>query len=127
MGASCGRVSPEDRDREALVELFQKCGGAVPLPGWKRQRFWCEDKDVFLWEGVTCDKQTGRVVKLMLRDNALYGQVPTEIGLLSELQEIDMADNRLSGVIPASLLRVRACLRRRPGGRSSCCLACVRI
>ena len=71
MGACSSNVSPDTVEREALKTLFKSVGGAVPLPGWKRQRFWCSERELFLWDGVTCDGDTGRVTELKLSDNNL--------------------------------------------------------
>jgi len=52
--------------------------------------------------GIT-GQSSGRVVMIDLRTNNLIGNIPPEIGLLSELDEIQMYTNQLSGVIPTEI------------------------
>eukprot|EP00607_Mallomonas_marina_P006753 CAMPEP_0182439818 /NCGR_PEP_ID=MMETSP1167-20130531/86670_1 /TAXON_ID=2988 /ORGANISM="Mallomonas Sp, Strain CCMP3275" /LENGTH=1314 /DNA_ID=CAMNT_0024633607 /DNA_START=1523 /DNA_END=5467 /DNA_ORIENTATION=- len=53
------------------------------------------------WRGVMCEH--GRIVGLSLRSTSLYGTLPTTIGLLSTLRELDLSGNRITGSIPSTL------------------------
>ena len=57
------------------------------------------------WHGVTVDT-SGSVISLDLRNNALSGQIPTELGNLASLERLWLNDNRLTGEIPAALGRL---------------------
>ena len=46
------------------------------------------------------------VVVINLMENTLHGQLPTELGLLSNLQELDFGNNQISGLIPSELGRL---------------------
>ncbi|MXW34267.1 MAG: hypothetical protein F4Z60_01150, partial [Chloroflexi bacterium] len=88
-------------DREALVALYHATGG----PNWRNDANWLSDEPLRRWYGVTTDSG-GRVVRLELSSNDLSGELPAELGQLSELQWLRMSYNQLSGVIPAELGRL---------------------
>ena len=50
------------------------------------------------WHGVTTDAD-GRVTELDLRVNRLTGEIPAELGNLTNLREMDLGSNRLTGEI----------------------------
>ena len=54
------------------------------------------------WHGVTIDA-SGRVSGLDLQDNALSGQIPSDLGNLTGLEHLRLNDNQLTGEIPAAL------------------------
>lgn len=51
----------------------------------------------------TTGQSSGRVVTVDLRTNNLIGTIPPEIGLLSEVDEIQMYRNQLNGEIPSEI------------------------
>lgn len=53
------------------------------------------------WSGVTCT--SGHVTDLYLFGKNLSGEIPPELGDLSELQVLILSNNQLSGVIPVEL------------------------
>jgi len=56
------------------------------------------------WTGVLVDEDTGRVKELWLRANGLTQAMPDALGLLSELQVLDLGENPgLGGPLPAAL------------------------
>ena len=87
-----------ETDREALVTLYNATDGE----NWNRSRNWLSDAPLGEWYGVFTDDD-GRVTVLWLHVNALSGEIPAELGSLSQLERLLLADNELSGEIPAEL------------------------
>ena len=88
---------PSD-DREALIAFYHATGG----PQWTNRTNWLTDAPLGEWHGVTTG-ENGRVIELFLRENDLSGELPSELGSLSELTLLDLDMNRLTGGIPAQL------------------------
>ena len=85
-------------DREALVALYNATGGT----NWTNNTNWLTNAPIGQWHGVTTDAN-GRVTKLYLQENVLSGQIPTELGSLSNLENLVLWGNELTGTIPAEL------------------------
>ena len=88
-------------DREALVALYNATGGA----NWANNANWLTNAPISQWHGVTTDA-SGLVTSLGLNDNQLSGTMPTQLGSLSNLQELNLTRNQLTGTIPAELGRL---------------------
>lgn len=82
---------------EALVALYTSTDG----DHWGNNEGWLESATPCSWYGVTCE--AGRVNKLILWNNLLKGNIPTELENLSNLQELSLSFNQLSGTIPSEL------------------------
>ena len=85
-------------DRAALAALYNATDGA----NWPRQRNWLSNAPMGEWHGVTTDSD-GRVTELDLSQNQLTGDIPAELGDLTNLEWLDLPINRLTGEIPAEL------------------------
>ena len=86
-------------DRPVLISLYHTTDG----PNWIESGDWLSDRPIGEWYGVATDDE-GRVIELLLGDNRLSGQVPAELGSLSNLERIDFSGNStLSGPLPESL------------------------
>ena len=85
-------------DREALIALYQATNGA----NWRNSANWLSDAPLATWHGVTTDK-SGRVTALDLSENGLSGEIPSELGHLTNLTGLLLAKNELSGAIPSEL------------------------
>lgn len=96
-GESCAQVSAQDS--LALVALYQATGG----PAWHNAEGWLTGP-VASWHGVTVEEN--RVTQLQLFDNQLTGTIPTELGRLTNLNELLLNGNQLTGSIPTALGRL---------------------
>ena len=89
----------ESPDKAALTALYDGMGGS----GWIQQRYWNSAKPVGDWYGVTANN-AGRVIALDLYRMGLSGPLPPEIGDLTYLEELSIAQNPgLSGSLPPEL------------------------
>ena len=87
-----------EADREALVALYNATDGE----NWNGSHNWLSDAPLGEWDGVTTDAD-GRVTALRLYSNSLSGEIPAELGGLSNLRSLDLYSNGLIGEIPAEL------------------------
>ena len=71
-------------------------------PNWTNNTHWLSDRPLGEWYGVTTDGP-GRVTALHLPGNQLIGEMPKELGSLSNLQVLYLSSNQLSGEIPEEL------------------------
>ena len=96
-GSSC---APEDslEDREVLVKLYYALDGE----NWTNNANWLNERPIREWYGVTNDA-SGRVNGLLLDGNELTGELPAELGSLSNVQRLELGNNKLSGEIPTEL------------------------
>ena len=89
----------QQADRAALVALYHATNG----PSWRNKTNWLnDDAPLSSWRGVATDSG-GRVTELKLSSNQLNGEIPAELGNLSNLTVLNLAVNDLSGSIPASV------------------------
>ena len=106
-------VTPDGWDSRELLEpskddgtrTFDDEGDVGVLRTWRAmcpelQERWPEDEQPEDWEGVTIEN--GRVVELELEEFGLTGAVPAEVGRLSALRVLSLADNELTSV-PAEI------------------------
>ena len=85
-------------DRAALIALYHAAGG----PNWANSTNWLSAAPLNQWYGVTTDAG-GRVTELNLHNNQLSGEIPRELGNLSNLTNLYLHNNQLSGEIPREL------------------------
>ena len=67
---------------------------------------WSVDRSISEWDGVVVGGSPPRVREIALRSGALRGQIPAELGKLTELRVLDLSINGLRGQIPADLGRL---------------------
>ena len=82
-------------------DSWKSCSASPDAGSCEGQRF-LSDAHECNWGGVACDS-SNQVLSLHLDDHNLRGELPTELGLLSQLEEIDMDSNALFGSIPSTL------------------------
>ena len=93
-----GDILTHSSDRNALSSLYNATSGA----GWTDNEYWVTNEPVFTWYGVGIDTN-GHVTALLLEDNQLTGEMPSELGSLSSLIWLHLSRNQLSGEIPPEL------------------------
>ncbi len=81
----------------ALESLYASTNGE----GWQDKGGWMINPSACQWFGVSCSG--GHVIGLQLPGNRLNGSIPPEIGLLKNLQELDLSDNSIIGPIPSEI------------------------
>ena len=91
-------VNTAATDRAALVALYNATSG----PNWTINTNWLTTAALSEWYGVTTDVD-GRVTHVYLAQNELNGELPVELGDLTNLQILYLNQNMLSGAIPVAL------------------------
>lgn len=96
---SCDTVSEIPQSEcDALVAIYENTRGD---DYWINNNGWLETNTPCSWRGVTCAE--GHVSSMYLSGNGLYGQIPPEIGDLSQLKGLNLALNQLRGEIPPEI------------------------
>ena len=85
-------------ERQVLEILYDELGGY----GWPDNTNWKTDNPLDEWHGVSTNAD-GQVDTLSLRGNYLAGEIPPELGSLSNLELLLLGDNSLTGEIPSEL------------------------
>ena len=81
-------TAPPGPDRAALVALYNATDG----PNWVNNGNWLSDEPLGEWYGVTTDGG-GRVTSIYLNTNQLIGEIPPELGSLSNLQRLEFGND----------------------------------
>ena len=95
-------LSRYEVERAALIAIYNATGGS----NWERSDNWCSDKPLDQWYGVRTNSE-GRVDKIELHGN-ITGQIPPEIGDLTELTWLSISnsllpDNSDYGPLPSEI------------------------
>ena len=83
-------------DCETLLAARDTLAGTVALN-------WAADMPMVEWTGVSYQGTPERVTRLELGLMGLTGEIPTELGSLSNLETLWLNDNELTGDIPTEL------------------------
>lgn len=100
LGAGAAQAAIPTSERDALVALYNETNGA----SWSLNDDWLNPTvDACDWYGVVCDGGETTVLRLALLANNLSGNLPAELGDLTNLQMLLLSNNQLTGNIPAEL------------------------
>ena len=97
-GAIVDAILEEAPDRPPLVALFNATNGL----GWTNIMNWASNAPLGAWHGVATEPG-GRVRRLEVDANQLVGEIPPELGCLSDLRKLYLVANSLMGEIPPEL------------------------
>lgn len=87
-------------ERVALIAIYNSTNGAT----WTDNTRWdSNDPCTNDWHGVTCDDGNTTIIELSLFENNLVGNLPAEIGDLTNLTYLSLHINQLTGEIPAEI------------------------
>ena len=100
MGSAPTSIAPPDpaSDRATLSLLYHSTSG----DDWTDRTNWLSDRPLGQWGGIETD-DAGHVVRIQLSENNLTGEIPLEIGNLTNLTHLYVHSNRLDGPIPPEL------------------------
>ena len=86
--------------KDALVALYNTTGGST----WQSNENWLSgDPCTNNWKGISCNSDETSVTKVLLYDNNLSGEIPSELSALTDLTYLSLGGNSLVGEIPTSL------------------------
>ncbi len=92
------QAQTDNTDRQILEAFYQATGG----DNWTDNTNWLSDKPLGEWHGITTDAD-GRVTELVIFGNRLTGEIPPELGGLTNLQVLVLDGASLTGEIPPEL------------------------
>ena len=96
-----GIAVPDPANNPGLVKDCETLLAA--RDGLSRTLNWLPETPISQWDGVTTSGSPTRVAGLYLYNRELNGEIPLQIGSLSELEALWLHDNQLTGDIPQTL------------------------
>lgn len=84
--------------RYALGVAYHALGG----DDWSSASSWLTAESECRYPGVACNEE-GVVTTIAMVGNGLKGTLPPELGLLDEIEFLDLSDNEIGGEIPSAL------------------------
>lgn len=94
---TCDVINPHP-DLEALTAFFNATNG----PEWVNKNNWLSHSPLETWHGIVVGDE-GRVTEINLFSNDLEGELPPEIGELTELKRLYLESNRVTGSLPSEI------------------------
>jgi len=105
--------------RYVLAVLYYALNQGVDGGSWTEKYNWLSGQHICSWKGhpavtnalsspgvVCAEDNDGPPLELRLKENALRGELPTELGLLTSLQAVDLRTNFVSGTLPTELCQL---------------------
>ncbi len=96
----CGLAMPDQTNNPGLMSDCQALLAARDKLRGTARLNWNVDTTITGWDGVTVGGTPSRVTVLDLESEGLTGSVPPELGRLSNLTEIRLSGNSLTGCLP---------------------------
>jgi len=93
-------TTPNLLERFALTTLYFSTNGN----DWYYTSLWLSRTIHCAWHGINCDG-VGRVIDIDLNVNNLFGSLPSELALLTDLKTLQMTNGALTGTIPSEVYR----------------------
>ncbi len=91
-------------ERQALLDFYSSTHG----DGWVFNTNWLDPPGTEGdWLGVTCNLAGTHVIRLELAGNRLTGTLPASLDRLTELQALNLNDNEIEGTLPATIGRLK--------------------
>ena len=94
---TCGVINPHP-DVDALTAFFNATNG----PGWDNKNNWLSHSPLETWYGIVLGEE-GRVTEINMFSNDLEGEIPPEIGELTELRRLYLEQNNVTGRLPSEI------------------------
>ena len=85
------------------VETVLEGPNNTSVLNWDSTAFWNTTDNKSDWTGVTADTTSKRVTRIRLTNQGLKGQIPPELGKLSEFFILELRNDQLTGTIPKEL------------------------
>lgn len=92
----------------AIVAALRAFYFATGGPDWRNDDNWLSDAPFSTWHGVEATANGSGVRSLALRGNGLQRSLPSELGQLTTLEDLNLNDNELRGPLPSELGRLTA-------------------
>jgi Leucine rich repeat len=89
--------------RFVLTLLYFSMGGT----GWISNLFLTEGHECEWW-GIVCNKENFWIQSIQMNNTNMIGSLPSELSLLTSLDAITFAENKLNGTIPDSLWNLKS-------------------
>ena len=86
-------------ERYILVLFYFATGGK----DWTLDSRWLSNKTMCDWEGINCYSDMEVVSDIILVNNDLYGSLPTELAMLTNLTRLVLSGNVLIGLLPSEI------------------------
>ncbi|HMW37035.1 MAG TPA: FG-GAP-like repeat-containing protein, partial [bacterium] len=90
-------IVPRMADSLALVDLYDSLNGN----GWTNKTNWKSGNPIDTWFGITVTD--GRVSHVELGNNNLSGFIPSSVGNISAIKNLNLFNNNVGGPIPATI------------------------
>ena len=102
-GALSAMAAIPASERQVLIDFYNSTGGDAwgNNTGWKTAGVFSPVGTECTWRGIGCDATETHVTGIGMDNNNLVGPLPANLNQLTQVQELLLMRNRLSGSIPS--------------------------